>query len=225
MVITRKEAKLLNLRRYFTANPCKNNHISERYTSNGECVTCKKHRVLYNKETIQKYQKRWRLVNKEHKKKTDALWYEKNRTLAINSSKNWYENNKEKVKEYKKQWYLDNKDRLAPIAKHRRASNKKQKAIYDRERRKKNPDIARQAKILRKLCKEQATPSWYKAETILIKQLYLKRDELSKLWDIELHVDHIVPLQGKTVCGLHCWDNLQLLEASLNKSKNNKFVE
>lgn len=92
-----------------------------------------------------------------------------------------------------------------------------------KEYRKNNPEKSAKYSRFYLWQRHQATPHWY--ETDLIKQIYLKRNELSKLWDVDLHIDHIVPLQAENVCGLHCWDNLQILEASLNLSKSNIFVE
>ena len=82
---------------------------------------------------------------------------------------------------------------------------------------------AREAK--RRAVKLNATPIWFDSEKKKISLLYTKAKEWSKILGVTLHVDHIIPLQSKTVCGLHCFDNLQLLEASLNVRKYNNYEQ
>lgn len=42
--------------------------------------------------------------------------------------------------------------------------------------------------------------------------------------DFGLEVDHVVPIKGKTVSGLHVPWNMQLLDKPLNSSKRNSFA-
>lgn len=56
-----------------------------------------------------------------------------------------------------------------------------------------------------------------------IKVIYLACEAITASTGIEHHVDHIVPLQGESVSGLHVWWNLQIIPAKENLSKSNKW--
>lgn len=53
----------------------------------------------------------------------------------------------------------------------------------------------------------------------LTKEAHHLRQLRNKITGIEWHVDHIVPLKGKEVCGLHIWSNLQVIPKQLNLQK------
>ena len=69
------------------------------------------------------------------------------------------------------------------------------------------------------------TPKWLnESDRNKIVEFYKDRDRLTKLTGIEMHVDHMVPLQGKLVSGLNVPWNLQILTAFDNISKSNKLL-
>lgn len=72
--------------------------------------------------------------------------------------------------------------------------------------------------------KLQASPPWLTREHLdQIENVYKQSKKLEDFDGIQRHVDHIVPLQGKTVCGLHVPWNLQVLTKTENLKKNNNL--
>lgn len=67
----------------------------------------------------------------------------------------------------------------------------------------------------RQASKVRATPAW--ADESAMRAIYEEARRLG------LHVDHLVPLRGKTVCGLHCEANLRPAEPTANKAKSNRW--
>ena len=59
---------------------------------------------------------------------------------------------------------------------------------------------------------------------LVIDAFYKKAEFMTKLTGVDHHIDHIVPLQGRKVSGLHHYANLQILTADKNRSKGNRYV-
>lgn len=130
------------------------------------------------------------------------------------SRKAWKIANKEWVAEYQaaylKKWVPKNKDKVAKAAKKYAQANSGKMT----------------AKAVNRLAeKAKRTPSWL-SEIHLeeIRNFYKEAQDLRWLSNEPLEVDHIVPLRGKEVSGLHVPWNLQILPASLNAAKSNKLV-
>jgi len=107
-----------------------------------------------------------------------------------------------------KNWYAANK-----------TTTQAKKRIYKQE----NPAVVNASNAKRRAAKLQRTPKWL---TLLhyeqIQMFYTSAAELGKELNLEFDVDHIVPLQGENVSGLHVPWNLQVLLATDNGSKSNK---
>ncbi|KKM17938.1 hypothetical protein LCGC14_1670790, partial [marine sediment metagenome] len=68
---------------------------------------------------------------------------------------------------------------------------------------------------------KQAKPRWANDEEI--KKIYQQAKQLTETIGTTHHVDHVIPIQGKNVCGLHVETNLEVILASENYRKSNRF--
>ena len=177
---------------------------------------------------------------KECARIASAKWRVDNSDRQRVNCNRWYTNNKERVLENTRKWRKNNpgaraKESARYRAKYPEKSKMYLKAYRDRNREKLAKDaLVRQKNNLaysasqtakRRATKLNATPKWLtKFDLDYIKHLYLQSQELSKITEIEHNVDHIIPLQGKTVCGLHIPWNLQVITAEYNRVKSNEVV-
>ena len=136
--------------------------------------------------------------------------------------------------QYQKEYYLKNKQRILDKAAKAREAN----PDYNREyyQRTKDKQCEQQAQrylanredyieraINRKAVKLNAMPDWLSEEDrASIREVYDTCRKLTEATGVEHHVDHIVPLQGDNVCGLHVHWNLRAIPAKENLSKSNK---
>jgi hypothetical protein len=92
------------------------------------------------------------------------------------------------------------------------------------EHTKQNLDKSAAKSAKRRAKKLQATPIWLTAEQLKeIQTFYTETKKLEQETGVKYHVDHIIPLLGENVCGLHVPWNLQILTAEENQRKNNRF--
>ena len=89
-----------------------------------------------------------------------------------------------------------------------------------KEYRRAAPHKENEKSVRRKRALLRATPEWRDHEKVL--QIYKEARRLTRKTGIPHHVDHIVPLNSRLVCGLHNEFNLQILPATANLSKHNR---
>jgi hypothetical protein len=121
---------------------------------------------------------------------------EKFREKEREANREWRSRNTAKISAQKKEYYLQNKT-----------------------------DIQKQKK-LRYVERRQRHVAWDKELTDLV---YCEARDLAKtrtkLLGERYEVDHVLPLKGKTVSGLHVWNNIQVIPARVNRAKYNKVQE
>jgi hypothetical protein len=171
------------------------------------------------------------------KRAANARWAAKNREYARIKTAEWRKANPDRIKVH------------TAIAHAKRKENWAAFLTYERARYAKNPDkkLARQRKLkaldptpsrqvlrnhyrrnkpaykakcaARRAAKLQATPAW--SDRRAIEDLYREAQRLTEETGIPHEVDHIIPLIGRGVCGLHIPQNMQILTRTENRRKHN----
>lgn len=186
------------------------------------CKTCRKdyrkeNRQVFIAKDRQRYRDNPEPFKEAGKKRRERLGKEKireynqayaaaNKEKISKIAKSWRERNSEKLKAYRKKRYQENKQKY-----------------YERNLKKwlEMPHVVLEACRRRTAMKRQAVPAWANQEKI--KEAYLIAELLTKILKISYQVDHIVPLKSKFVCGLHVEHNLQVITASENAAKGNRW--
>lgn len=149
--------------------------------------------------------------------------------------KAWKKNNPEKVKKNTKKysvkhserlkvknlaWYYKNKNHALARKAKWRLKNKEQQAAYTARWEVENRGLANAKSARRHAAKLMAIPKW--ANKFFVDEIYDLASRRTKVAGFAWHVDHIVPLQSKFVCGLHVENNLRVIPAIENIKKHNR---
>lgn len=176
-----------------------------------ETVKRKEYRRQYteaNRERLAAADKARYLHEKEARAANNKAWREAHAEDLHAMRREYRAVNKDVISTKDRQYYADNKKRIAAQRKQYRVENAAAIAAYNRAR---------------QLAKTQRTPRWLTPDDLwLMAQAYELAALRTRLFGFPWHVDHILPLHGRLVSGLHVPTNLQVIPGAENCRKSNK---
>ena len=132
-------------------------------------------------------------------------------------------NKSEAGQQAKRKYYEANKENVIARAQARPDEDKRR---YKKTHKVNNPDMYKEMTSLRRRRFRDATPKWLtENQKMEIRLKYRLAIELSRATGERHAVDHIIPLHGESVCGLHVPWNLQVLTQKDNLTKYNRMVD
>lgn len=210
---------------------CKVQQVSDQFGKNQLwCKSCKHKNYLDNKEKHYLKCKEWALNNPEASKEIKRKSYLKHKLRYSEKCKLLYQNNPEYYKTKSIKRYFENAD-FMKLQNRIRYKNlpeieKRKIALKAQLNDKLHPHKANARTALRRSRLLKATPSWVdKEHRLMIRNLYHYAKFMQMTTNVSHHVDHIVPLRGKNVCGLHVFNNLRVVTAKENLVKLNHLDE
>ena len=138
------------------------------------------------------------------------LWRQQSPIKVKQHNQNQYEKFSEKLIQKSREYYSNNAEKC-----------RKQKREYQKN----NLHIYAKIKAKRKASQLQRTPHWLTEDDHwMIEEAYSLAALRTKMFGVSWHVDHVIPLQGKNVSGLHVPVNLQVIPGVENIRKGNRMV-
>ena len=182
--------------------------LGKRY-KDGACPGCRgdqgrKYRALHPGNATTRMRK-WRSADPDGVKANRHIRYLERREHELSVNRAWRSKNIEMARAISLSWNRNNKER--------HAENVKRWGALNADRR-----VASLA--MRRATLLNATPSW--ANKFFIAEAYRLAKLREKICGGKWHVDHIVPLASKLVCGLHIEQNLQVIPGIENIAKGNR---
>lgn len=198
-------------------------------SKDGLCHKCKqcaneytKQYIEKNKQKVSDRQKKYYALTIEKQKKYAVEYYIKNKERAIEKSLLYYQQNRDKILEKRN----ENKEFYNKKSNDYYHSNKEKCAQKHKEWKKLNRARLTAKQNERYTSQRKRTPVWLTdKDKAQMTRFYEQAAELSAATGIKHHVDHIIPLHGETVSGLHVPQNLQVLNYIENIRKKNKYNE
>jgi hypothetical protein len=178
-------------------------------------------------EARKAYQREYAKRNRELAYARVKKWRANNPEAVAVQAKRYVEKHPEKVRVKSLNWKYNNLEKARTSNRNTATKTRATKADLIKERKAqyafKNRSVINAAVARRKAAKLTRTPSWLTIDDHwIIEQAYELAQIRTKMFGFDWHVDHIIPLQGKTVSGLHVPWNLQVIPGVENIRKGNR---
>lgn len=177
----------------------------------------------WTKEREKEYNDQYRLQNAEKLKVKNKLYREANKEEVSAGKKRCYEAKKEEYKSRIKANYHADPEKKIEYQKLYATKNHEKVTKYFKKWVADNHGVISANRVRRRTGRQNATPLW--ADLKAIGFIYNESKRLTEETGVKHNVDHIIPLRGKLVCGLHCENNLRIITETENKRKGKMFVE